>query len=71
MEVEWTDEEKEKRREEKETYVQPDSSTHRRVLRTPICHDIPPKPELALHNVVEHFLVLAGVGVVDQVCEFT
>ena len=60
-----------RRKKRKITYVQPDSSTHRRVLRTPIRHDVPPKSELALHNVVEHFLVLAGVGVVDQVCEFT
>lgn len=59
------------RKEKRErTHVQFNSSTRRRIPHIPIRHVLP-EPKHALHYVVEHLFVLACIGVVYEVCEFT
>ena len=41
------------------------------MVRAPVRHDVALDAELRLEQLVQRPVVLAGVGVVDQVCEFT
>ena len=50
------------------THVETSHSAHGRVLCLPIRHDVSLEAVFALEDVIQHLVVLACEGVVDEIC---